>query len=49
MSATRPKIRRKLARAREKALAGHVEADVGMSRSLVRVGKITVNPETKYS
>jgi len=49
MSAVRPKMRRKLATVKEKALAGHVEDAAGILRSLVRVGRMTVNPETKYS
>ena len=49
MSAVRPKIKRKLATVKEKALAGHVDDAAGMFKSLVKVGKMTVKPETKYS
>ena len=49
MSAALPKIRRKLATVSEKALAGHVDDAAGISRSLTRVGRMTVKPDTKYS
>jgi hypothetical protein len=49
MSASRPKIKRNEATVNENALAGHVDDAAGMLRSLAKVGKITVNPETKYS
>ncbi len=49
MSAIRPKINRKLATVRENALAGQVDEAAAMSRSVAKVGRITVNPETKYS
>lgn len=49
MSAIRPKISRNEATVKEKALAGHVDDAAGMSRSLAKMGMMTVNPETKYS
>jgi hypothetical protein len=49
MSASRPKIKRNDATVKEKALAGHVDEAAGMCKSLARVGRMTVNPETKYS
>ena len=49
MSAARPKINRKLATVKENALAGHVEDAAGIFKSLVKVGRMTVKPETKYS
>jgi hypothetical protein len=45
ISASRPKIRRKDARVRENALAGHVVPAAEMLRSVARVGRMTVNPE----
>lgn len=49
MSAALPKTRRKDAAVKEKALAGHVDEAAGMLKSEASVGKMTVNPETKYS
>jgi hypothetical protein len=49
MSANLPKIRRKEATVKEKALAGHVDDAAGMCKSSDKVGRMTVNPETKYS
>jgi len=49
MSANLPKIRRKEATVNENALAGHVEEAAGICKSVARVGRMTVNPETKYS
>ena len=49
MSATRPKINKKLASVNEKAEAGHVEEVLEISNSFARVGRTTIKPETKYS
>jgi hypothetical protein len=49
MSAHLPKMSRKAATVNEKALAGHVVDAAGISRLFARVGRMTVNPETKYS
>lgn len=49
MSASRAKTRRKDATVSENALAGHVDDAAGIFSLVTRVGRITVNPETKYS
>ena len=49
MSASRAKTRRNDATVNEKALAGHVDDAAGIWSFVARVGRITVNPETKYS
>ena len=49
MSASRAKTIRNEATVNENALAGHVEDAAGMCSLVTRVGRITVNPETKYS
>ena len=40
---------RKEAVTKENALAGHTAEACGMSSSLIKVGKSTLKPETKYS
>jgi hypothetical protein len=42
-------MRRKAATVNENALAGHVAEAWAMLRSLVKVGRMTEKPETKYS
>jgi hypothetical protein len=49
MSASRPKIKRNDATLKENALAGQVVDAAGMYSSVVKVGRMTVKPETKYS
>jgi hypothetical protein len=49
ISASRPKINRNDPLVKEKALAGHVSDADGILRSLITVGRMTLNPETKYS
>ncbi len=42
-------MRRVLAITRENAVAGHTLDVCGISRSLIKVGRMTTKPETKYS
>ena len=49
ISARRPKGRKNAAETRAKALAGQTAEDCGIERSLIKVGKMTLKPETKYS
>jgi hypothetical protein len=49
MSARRAKTMRNEATVSEKALAGHVDEAAGICSLVTRVGRMTVNPETKYS
>jgi len=49
MSAKRPKKRRELPAVSAKTLAGHIAEASGISSSRESVGRMTLNPEIKYS
>ena len=49
MPAIRPEGKRNADTTRENAFAGQVLVAGGMLRSFATVGKMTLNPETKYS
>ena len=49
ISARRPKGSRNAAETKAKALAGQTAEACGIERSLTRVGRMTLKPETKYS
>lgn len=49
MSPKRPKTRSVLAIVRENAVAGQTLDERGMCRSWIKVGRMTLKPDTKYS